>query len=148
MFISLYGSLDSFSAFPFENFLGLLKKRIKCNNAIFQQSIIHLTAMRSLYTPDSISKTSMLFFSSKTPNNCAVFESGDILYITHAANNSVSGYKMSFFLNLYSYPYASISLGIGYYKLCTSFVSAQVPVNKAICIPTSDVDIFLVIPYA
>lgn len=146
-FVSAYGPLDSFSSFPFESFLGLLKKRMRCNNAILQQSLNHLISLRSLTGQKIVSKT--FSFSDKAPDNCAVLENDTVLLITRtdSISGSISGYILYFFKDLYSYPYPSSTLGLGFYKLTSRFVSTVIPVNKAICLPSSN-DMYIVLPFA
>jgi hypothetical protein len=132
-FVSVYGALENFSAFRFESYLSLLKRRIRATNGIFQQSIHQLLRVRDLYTgPVSNSE---FFFSTSSPNNCCISENGDILLIDCISNKLVSGIKLYFVRDLYTNPYPSSTLGIGYYAPSKSFAKCVVPVKKAIAFP-------------
>lgn len=71
-FVHSYGSLDNFSAFPFENYLRILKQSIKGNSYVFEQSIDSMYKIRTLFSnyPDRT-----LEYTSIYPNNfCITFE--------------------------------------------------------------------------
>jgi len=147
-FVKMYGVLDRFSSFPFENYLSKLKKRIKVNNMIFDQSVNQLLSIRSMYANMSINP---LIISTKQPDNCVMLENYEII-IVDAVNKSetsvehfVSGNVLEFVRPLYDYPYSSQVLHIGNYKLTKKYVKFQKVFVKAICLPT--VNSFFVIPY-
>ncbi|MCL4140079.1 UNVERIFIED_CONTAM: hypothetical protein GTU68_050899 [Idotea baltica] len=143
-FVKLYGPVDTFSCFPFENHLSILKKRIYSNSCVFKQSVDQLFQIRSIYTNSS---SDYLFFSKTSPDNCAIVQNNEIVLVDSVVSGCrISGYFLIFSHNLYSTPYPSKSLGIGYYKKTKKFVSDCVPVSKAICILVEDC--YLIIPYA
>lgn len=143
-FVSLYGTLDSFSAFPFENHLAILKWRVKKTNMIFHQSLNQLINIRSLYVN---SPQSQLIFSAQPPNNCAVLNDGSFLLVSHVGfDNALSGSLLAFSRDLYVYPYPSRCLQIGFYSQSRIKLNQVYPVSKAICIPF-DSD-FLILPFA
>jgi hypothetical protein len=142
----MYGPLDTFSAFPFENYLSVLKRRIKKTRMIFQQSMNQIIHIRNLFTltPNCENELS---FTSASPNNCAVLPDGSILLVSHVAEDkSVCGVKLSFSRDLYTYPYSSSLLHIGYYAASRIRLSHVIPASKAICIPCASE--YLIIPYA
>jgi hypothetical protein len=144
-FVSLYGCLDSFSSFPFENFLSLLKKRVRATRHIGQHCVKQLLAVRSIYA-GQICKSNAGFYTNKSPNNCAILDNDDIVLINAlCADKSVSGYKMQFSKELYDFPYASSTLKIAFYKV-TDSITRGIPFVKCISIPIDDE--FLVLPYA
>jgi hypothetical protein len=144
--VLLHGSLDNFSAFPYENFLSLLKRRMKPTRFAFQQSLSQLINIRSLYTGPT---DSQLKFSHKSPNNCAMLPDNTFVIICSFDTSTAcitSAQKLIFSRSLYSLPYDSCVLSIGYYTLSRSLVHNVYPVSKAICIPCDSE--FLIIPYA
>jgi hypothetical protein len=147
-FVSIYGKLDNFSAFPFENFLSLLKKRIKATNAMDKHALNQLLTVRSIFTGTTCNDTpDSDLYSNKCPNNCALLTNGKVIYITHVHSPSlVSGYRLIFSKNLYDYPYASSALGIGYYRMSDIYEVECCPVVKCICIPVQNE--YVVLPYA
>jgi hypothetical protein len=146
-FVSLYGKLDNFSTFPFENFLSLLKKRIKATKERERHIVSQLLSIRAIYT-GSICKEGEILFSNKLPNNCAVLQDDSVLFmIEELQNGSVCGKRLVFIKDLYDYPYPSSILKIGFYRLSATYVSNALPVLKCICIPIERDD-YLVYPYA
>lgn len=79
-FVELYGCLDNFSAFVFENFLYQIKKRIKVTLHIFE----HVAKKMSII-PLLMGKHDehILSFSNESPNNCGVTKNGDVILIGH-----------------------------------------------------------------
>jgi hypothetical protein len=131
-FISLYGTLDSFSCFPFENHLSILKRRLKSSRNLFQHSINTLLDIRQVFTSSS---SSNLTFSTLAPNNCAILNSSQIILISNIHENQcVSGYQLMFKNDLYDYPYKSSFLMIGIYSQ-TATVLYGIPVKKCLVYP-------------
>lgn len=98
-FVDLYGVCDSFSAFPFESFLGVLKRRTKKTRFYFEHSISQLEAIRSV---DINKRCSQLSFSVSQPNNCAHFDGKVILIESISSDGAVvSGYRLHFLRDLY-----------------------------------------------
>ena len=144
-FVKLHGSLDNFSCFPFENYLYLLKRRIRCNNGIFIQSVNHLINIRSLYIHFNEPN---LFFSETKPNNCAILEDGKVVFVTKVGLDrlTISGRQLVVSRDLYTYPYPSRILGIGYYQLTRLKLTNVKAMKKAILFPIDNE--YLVFPYA
>jgi hypothetical protein len=142
-FVTYYDSADAISAFPFENYLSLLKKRIRCCNGIFQQSLTQLHKVRSLYA-NCVSTS--LHFSNAFPDNVIISECGRIVLIEKVTGTMVSGIEMAFNKSLYRDPYDSSVLGIGYYKLSHKKVSNITACTKCICFRTDDF-LYLIWPY-
>ena len=143
-FVKMYGVLDNFSCFPFENHLYLLKRRVKQTSGVFKQSINRLIEIRGTFVSTTSSE---LFFSAKSPNNCAVI--GDVYIIVDnvSCDSLLSGYVLHFYKDLYSVPYSSSLLGIGYFELSSTRLNCVEATNKAICIPINN-NKFVVIPFA
>ncbi len=144
-FVKLYGTLDSWSAFVFENYLGILKRRMKCTNGIFSQTLNNLNLIKKLFA----SKSERNFvFSDKCPDNCAILEDATVVLISEInivdGTIYVNGYKLRFSESLYMYPYSSAAFNIGFYERSSHFVCKKIAICKCILIPKNDK--FLVIP--
>lgn len=148
-FVRLLGPLDSFSSFPFENHLYLLKQRIKNGNFLLSQSVNSLKAIRDVYStlPDC-----SLYFSNDFPNNCALIVRNDSfvpLRVTKVRQLNdkqvLHGFLFKFLSDFYDYPYRSSSIGIGIYKLSDNFVIDVVATSKCVCFPFKDT--FCIVPY-
>ena len=132
-FVRAHGSLDNFSAFPSENYMRLIKRRIRSGNCIFEQTANNLTVLRDLYSSKEERK---LHYSTKPPNNCCMTASGEIVSITEChEDGTFSGCVFENPSDLYVFPYSSLSHSIGIYELSTRCVRRINPVNKCICIP-------------
>jgi hypothetical protein len=99
-FVDMYGPVHNYSAFPFESYMSLIKKRIRANNGIFKQSLGHLINIRALYVNCS---SSILTFSPNSPNNCAITQNGEIILIESTNGQLVSGMQLVLSRNLYTY---------------------------------------------
>jgi hypothetical protein len=142
-FVLMYGPLDQHSSFPYENHLSHIKRRVKKTRMIFKQSLTQLINLRSIYTNLPVHD---LQFSSKAPNNCALLSDGKLLLIDSVNQNTVGGVFLKFSESLYSYPYDSEGLQIGFYSLTSKRISNAIPLTKAVCIPVKSK--YLVIPFA
>lgn len=146
-FVKDLGSLDTFSAFPFENYLQMLKQRVKSGTYVLSQSVSSVLAIRDLYVS---SATNKLFFSVKYPNNFGIvlIDSKFVpIMITAVVNDSlVSGFLLKFSANLYNVPYPSSSIGIGKFSLSKSFLENVNCINKCICFQESPD--YIIFPYA
>ena len=144
-FADLYGVCDSFSAFPFESFLGNLKRRTKKTRFYFEHSISQLEAIRSLDI--NTKRCSQPLFSVSQPNNCALFDGSTVILIQSISSDGmvVCGDRLHFLRDLYTYPYPSSSIGIGFYRKAedSDCISGR-PSGKAICIPVEKD--FLILP--
>ena len=150
-FVNKLGPLDSFSAFPFENFLYMLKQRIKSGSFVVDQTVNSLLKIRSLYVncvPQPV------LVSAKFPNNCVLVQV-EINYcfpiiVTEVKKENdqylVTGYKLIFVNDLYTHPYPSSSVGIGVYKKSKTFVHDCCVICK--CVLFVDSDAYYVFPFA
>lgn len=148
-FVKMYGSLDKFSSFPYENFLFLLKKRIKSGSHISAQSVNALQTLRQLYCDQRVRN---LYFSSKFPNNCAVVvRSGESRYVfieqyDEESNCILRGRLLRFFTDFYDEPYPSSVIGIGIFTLSESMIYDCNPVSKCVVFPQDNK--YIIFPYA
>ena len=141
-FVQLHGTLDSFSCFPYENYLLILKRRVKKTRWIFKHTLNQINDIRSLYIDSTVSD---LVFSHLSPNNCAILSDGSVLVVSNINGNLVSGTLLAYSRDLYSYPYPSKILGIGFYSLSRTRLCHVAPFSKAICIPHESE--YIILPY-
>ena len=132
-FVEMYGNLNKFSAFPFENHLSHVKKRIRVTHSIFQHVLNQFLSVRDLLTT---STSASLFFSVHSPNNCTIIDD-QIVCISHQNGLVFSGNALRFSTPLYTYPYSSHAFRIGYYSLTRKIV-AGTPSGKCILFPITD----------
>ena len=141
-FVKRYGSLDNYSTFRFENFLGILKRRLKVNRYVFQHTLNQLDLMSSdCFMHKANDKK--FHFTRHSPDNCAII-CGHPCIVFDIDDTYVYGYKLIFRDNLYVKPFESKLLGIGYYSKSRSVVKG-IPINKAVMFRINDD--YLVIPY-
>jgi len=112
LFVKMYGPLDSQSAFIFESYLSLVKKRIKCSRNVFQQTVGKLHAIRDLYGSTSLGSFKV---SNRCPDNAFEMEDGTIV-LSNSENANI-GTVLKFSSPLYTFPYDSKYLGIGFYSI-------------------------------
>ena len=145
-FVQQCGPLDNFSAFIFENYLYLLKQRIKSGSHIVTQTVNSIINIRSLYH-NSVENDP--YFSTLYPNNCAIVKNNNIdipIIITSVNDLLLSGFELKFVKSVYDYPYPSIHLGIGKYIKTNKCISDAQYVKK--CVLFVDNNIHYVFPYA
>lgn len=131
-YVLQYGPRDDFSSFPFENFLGILKRRVKPSSNVFQQSLIRKLEIRTVYHQ---SESRSYHFTTDAPNNCGMLMDGRIVVlITSITGNFVSGQILKFARNLCTYPYDSCFLKLGYYSRSRDFVKNVCPIGKCVII--------------
>lgn len=143
-FVEQNGPLDQFSAFPFENYLGKLKRRIKKTRGIFQHSLNQMIDLRSIHT-DMVPEENTLYFSSKPPNNCCVIDEEVVLITAYdRIKNIAYGIRLTLSSSIYEYPCPSERLGLGIYQQ-TKFKVSGTPMIKMICVPRETE--FMVMPF-
>ena len=139
-FVLRYGPLSGFSTFMFENYLGRLKRRVKVTRHAFPHIVAQARNLREIpsKTPPS------LRFSENSPNNFAIVNDKVVMVTRTLQNNVVCGKQMLFRHDLFSYPYPSSELGIGYYAATKKTVFGQ-PINKAFGFPVENE--FVIVPF-
>ena len=142
-YVRMYGKLDSFSAFPFENYLRLIKSRLRCSTNIDKQVINIMSMIRQLYHRPQ----SNFCVTDKSPDNCVLCSDGSVVLVTNCSSEHlVSGNKLVFRDDLYSFPYSSSHLKIGYYQLTSAHVTGLSVERQCILIPHGPD--YIVIPIA
>ena len=148
-FVKQLGPLDNFSAFKFENYLHLLKKRIKSGSFVVQQTINSMIDIRHMYRDCAVNP---LHVSSTYPNNCVIVNNNSRLVpilvssVNESNNLLLSGVELKFVDDVYEYPYPSRTLGIGKYMMSDTILLDVHFVNK--CVLFIDCDNYYVFPYA
>ncbi|PAA93458.1 hypothetical protein BOX15_Mlig021851g7, partial [Macrostomum lignano] len=140
-FVCLYGKLDNFSAFDFENYLGHVKRRISITRFASKHILHQFFNVRATLTSDP---ASIVFFSKKSPNNCAVVNGVPIL-ISTVVGNVLTGHVLKFSHPLYTSPYSSEILNIGFYHVTRNVVTGNAS-RKCFLLPSSGGE-YIVIPY-
>lgn len=152
-FVKMLGPLDNFSSFPYENYLYMLKKRIKCGSLVMTQCVNSIQAMRNIFI---MSENRNLYFSDEFPNNCGVvIHNGkeSYVYIDQVFEEKegifISGRIFKFVSDVYSTPYSSSTIGIGNFILTRNRVNRvqrMRPINKCILFPNNE--LYTVFPFA
>jgi hypothetical protein len=143
LFISLYGTIDTFSCFPFENHLSILKRRIKSSSNVFKHSINTLDDIRQIFC--EVPTCSTPYFSSCSPNNCAILNDNSLVMIDIVkTDGSISGHQLMLKDDLYSQPYPSRYLHIGIYSLSKQLIHG-IPLAKCVAFPVDNHE-FVIIP--
>ena len=139
-FVNKLGPLDSFSSFPFESYLGLLKRKTKNSRYVFSQTLSNLLNLRELCgtTNEDLNVT------AREPNNCVLLKNGTVIFANCVTNNVVIGTVLKFHENLYDCPYPSSSHAIGFYILTEEVMSGEIK-NKCIAVPLSEQ--YLIMPF-
>lgn len=132
-FVQQYGPVCNFSTFSFENYLGKLKRRIKATRHTFPHIIAQARTLRYFTSPSSHG----VKYSHLTPNNICIIGNHCVMIDRVHSDSSVSGKALSFRRDLYSFPYPSRHLGIGYYAKTKRILKGK-PTNKAIGFPFRD----------
>ena len=99
--------------------------------------------MRTLYSSHATDNT--LLFTASCPNNCALSENGDVILVDFVQDSLVSGVILCFERELFTHPYSSRIVGIGYYSRTRKYVKHVVPVSKTISVPFESE--YLIIPF-
>jgi hypothetical protein len=151
-FTEIYGTLDEFSSFPFENHLHHLKHHIRPTQHIFQHALNVFLKLRQQL---SVPLHTQLYFSSKSPDNCGITSSGQVIWVTDVwsidskSSTLVDGYVLNFDKDLYSAgPYQSSTLRIGLYKKTQRFLRRCRLIEKCIIVPSDQADhhLYIVLP--
>ena len=140
-FVTLYGEIDRFSTFRFENYLSQLKKRIKPSSNVHKQINNSMLRLRKL---NIYERESSLTYSDTEPNNCCLTPKG-VIFVSHVNDGLVSGRLLKFCKDLYVYPYPSSTHNIGFYVITDVYITDVLPVTKCFCFPHKSR--FVVVPY-
>ena len=143
-FVSIYGPLDSFSMFPYENYLSIIKKRLKSGNMVFEQTINNFQMIRDVFLTSSRKE---MFLSDKPPNNCCIVDGVVVLVQKCISKNIISGVCLKYHADVYQYPYPSNKHGIGLYVVTDERVIEKKVSSKCVCYPV-DMACFYVVPFA
>lgn len=144
-FVRKYGALDSFSAFEFENYLNLIKRRLSPTREVFKNSVTQMRILRSLSCNETIIRP---LFSSSSPNNCCIDIEFQVILIKEVADDgNISGMLLNFHRCLYTKPYSSEILKIGYYQKSRTYLVDRKVLKKCLIFQSTCMNEYLVIPY-
>lgn len=132
------GLLDFWSAYKFENFLQLMKKRIRSPTNILQQ-------LRNRFHEMFMQRSHEFKFYLKEDDFC-VTNDGLVCFTEKVSDKVIKGFKCELQSELYDYPYPSSSLGIGVYHK-SEFETTSNFLCKCVSFQISDFS-FAVIPFA
>jgi len=144
-YVRMYGCLDTFSSFPFENYLSSLKRRIKCGSNINSQVSDKLLLLRDHLQPSERS----ISYSSTFPNNYACVENeGEpcFIEIDSISSTSLSGYKLLPKKPLYERPYSSSAINIGVFSKSSIYLAQTKALHK--CVPFIKGSSVVLFPFA
>uniref|UniRef100_A0A1I8GBY1 Transposase domain-containing protein n=1 Tax=Macrostomum lignano TaxID=282301 RepID=A0A1I8GBY1_9PLAT len=132
-FVRSFGSLSNFCAFPFENYLSHLKKRLRVTRFTTAHLLAQMLNVREMLTTNPASS---LRYSPtpKPPNNCCVIGDNIVRISAVHGNGEVTGVILQFNGGLYEYPYTSELLRIGYYCDSRQTITGM-PKKKCIMLP-------------
>ncbi|KAB0804458.1 hypothetical protein PPYR_01428 [Photinus pyralis] len=120
----LFGPLDEYSAFKFENFMQIIKKKVKNSSRPLQQLFNRLMEEESLQgksncTSEANKMTSKLSFegftiSQKPHDNCFEHENGDVMEVVNISMKDcmINAQKYQKVETLFTAPCNSVKLGI------------------------------------
>ena len=126
-FCGTLGCLDNFSAFKYESYLAQLRRRPKHTNNTLSHVVHQILLLREISVPATFSVV-----TTKAPNNCVLTDNGIVL-VKVLNGSSVEGRYCRFVENLYSIPYESCQVKIGYYEITETLVSGKI-IRKCILI--------------
>lgn len=145
-YASAFETVNEFAAFDFESFLGLIKKRIRPTREIFVSTINQAKRACNSYQ----SFNSVLHFSVSTPDNFCLLTDNRVGLITSIDGDEiqfVSGFFLKFIKPLYSYPYCSSLLNIGYYKVTQHEFTLLTPITKCIGFKKKESSEVVIVPF-
>ena len=142
-FCERLGSLDSWSSFPFENFLHILGRRIRGNRKPLQQAVNRINEMNIAFERQFIPNIKI---TASPPNNVVLTSAGVVLIETFDEDsNGVVGWLLRLIEEVYSEPVDSATFHAGTYALTQKKIDGRVLAKCFSC--PSDED-FFVIPLA
>ena len=124
-----FGPLDSFSCFPFESFLGRMKKLIRSPNRPLEQVIRWCIEKPMNSIPEPLSSRKVRI-SVETNNNCYMTSDSVILVKDIIGENSFSAQKFKCKDNFFTFPTNSSNIHI----YCVSNLSDKLFVYSLSCI--------------
>lgn len=144
-FVNEHGVLDDWSAFCFENYLSILKRRLRCTRDIFKQTVNSLSVMANLFIEHTGED---LFINEHEPNNCVLLNNGRVCIVDAVDGQTViKGTIMRFLEPLYTYPYCSYtSFKIGFFTPSNKIVNNEQLFCKCIILKTDMPTRYLIVP--
>jgi hypothetical protein len=143
-FVLKFGNLDSWSAFPFENYLWHLKRRIRSPNKPLQQAVRQILS-GALDLPCAVSDFK---YTISHHNNFCLIAASTALQITEISQSGLlSGYLYNYHSALYTFPYDSAKLCCGFFINSLAYVTQIKPLIKCVPFHTSDPNTVILLPF-
>ena len=104
-----YGNLNDVSTFPFENYLGVLKRKVMGTNKVFAQVTTHALRLNELKTPAS--NCSRLLKVDEQRNSGVMLRDGRVARVANKAEDvlTLECFRVK---NLFDYPVRSKEVGV------------------------------------
>lgn len=141
----LYGPLDNQSAFPFENFLQIIKNRIKSGNKVIEQ--VTIRSLELLKGQATSTRQSNFIISTSLRDKCVICNDGSPAFVEDMVNGILYIRKFTEPMNFFDEPFQSSLLGIVRVdEMCESTTKLDVSdvISKACALPYKSG--FVVIP--
>lgn len=141
--VKIFGHIDGYSAFKFENYMQQLKKMVKKGALPIQQIINRLAEHDNICkTSPSLPYTEIFSLSSEYPNNYCVVEN-DIIKIEKMHENILQGRTLLNLRDYFEYPIKSSLIGIYYcdteiYSVILKEYRIVDVINKIVKLTTQD----------
>lgn len=148
-FVRINGPLDNWSSFLYENYLGIIKRRLRPTRHMFTYVQNTLSCVLQLFSNSLTSNTSITY-TLNTNDNCSLLCNGNVIIVSNVSKKNgktlLSGRLMKLKRPLYKYPYCSYeTMRIGYYNLTHVIVTNCEPMAKCIIFKHTDSS-YVVIP--
>ena len=149
--VKQFGHLDNYSAFPFENFLGMLRKKVRSGWKPLEQVARRSTELQCLKIKSSkmgaknsfeiTGATGNKFIVPSTlKDSCVIFVNGDVALVTEKNGNDIKVDQFVTKTALFTEPVDTSSLFM--YKVSmkrkSKYKKASDIIHKCVCIPYKD----------
>ena len=143
-----YNNLNCWSAFPFESYLGKLRKRFRGTSNLSGQAVNRVQEMNHSQQPSLFHNIAVKLSDF---NNVVLTTDGIVRLVEYdVVSGYCKGYLYTFDEDLYTVPYRSSVLEIGYFSstdniVSTTFISKCIVLqyaNRCIIIPLSNSTFF------
>lgn len=147
---SVFGVLDNFSTFKFENELGKIKRLLHCGNRPLEQVYNRLTERQKSYATEALDFNCKKEFdiSSEPPNNVCLLTDNSYFYVHSIDHLDFLGYRFKYVSDLYSFPLSSTVCNINISRRdrqLTKITSSEIK-GKALCYQADKSDTFVLYP--
>ena len=136
--VKMYGPLDCFSAFKFENVLGILKRKIRSGKRPLEQACNRVAETHFL-EKGKVDRTQIgnsqaklelsngIVIANKLKDSCCLLKNGDIVTVNEIKKQSVVVHHLYKKASLFMYPCDSLIFKI--YDVCKDFKKVTIPAS-------------------